>query len=135
MKFNVQRVLTPAYLTSIALVVIGVLLAMVWTPGAAWLFVLVGLGLNAMAVSVTEIHDSPRARSAVVRRRSVPASGVGDLDGDRGVRSDPGHAPAADAGSHAADGLRRTAEPSAETADTPVVPHTGSSTLKHPPGR
>ena len=73
MKFNVQRVLTPAYLTSVALVVVGVVLGLAWYPVAAWLFVLAGLALNAMAVSVTEINDAPRRRPALAPR-----------DGDRG---------------------------------------------------
>ncbi|MFW6186877.1 MAG: hypothetical protein ACOC84_02595 [Actinomycetota bacterium] len=121
MKFNVQRVLTPAYLTSVALVVVGVLLGLAWYPVAAWLFVLLGLALNAMAVSVTEINDAPRAPGTAVRRRpSLTSRGIraDDLEGEPADRVD----------------RRRPDEPETETAATPTVPHTGSSPLKHPPG-
>lgn len=125
MKFNVQRVLTPAYLTSVALVVVGVVLALAWYPGAAWLFVLAGLALNAMAVSVTEIHDAPRRRSSLLSRRHGDRSGdpdgelVEDRADDLGDVLPPGR-PARGA----------VVEPDAETAATPTVPHTGSSPLR-----
>lgn len=135
MKFNVQRVLTPAYLTSIALVVVGVLLGLAWYPVAAWLVVLAGLVLNAMAVSVTEIHDAPRAPgTSRLRRPALPSRGVRPGPrgaGSTGVRSGAPDevAPVAPAGKP-----RRgePVEPEAETAATPTVPHTGSSTLKAP---
>lgn len=129
MKFNVQRVLTPAYLTSIALIVIGVLLGLAWYPVAAWVFVLLGLALNAMAVSVTEIHDAPRAGGrrptlpARVSRTRRPADERGD-----GPEADPDTDPLGGISAEPArEGLRRaTVEPEAETAATPTVPHTGS---------
>ncbi|MFI7493424.1 hypothetical protein ACH9D2_01685 [Kocuria sp. M4R2S49] len=130
MKFNVQRVLTPAYLTSIALVVVGVLLGLVWSPVAAWLFALAGLALNAMAVSVTEINDAPRAPGTAPRRRPSLSAGdvrAGDQDGALAEdRADEPEAvlPPEDAG-------RGTpGEPEAETQATPVVPATGSSAFK-----
>ncbi|MUN62969.1 hypothetical protein GMA12_07415 [Kocuria sediminis] len=136
MKFNVQRVLTPAYLTSIALIVIGVLLGLAWYPVAAWVFVLLGLALNAMAVSVTEIHDAPRAAGR--RRPSLPsraprtrrpAGELGDELGDELADDPDGGAP----GGRPEGGLRRApVEPEAETAATPTVPHTGSKALRHP---
>ncbi|GEO95603.1 hypothetical protein ACT4S2_08245 [Kocuria turfanensis] len=129
MKFNVQRVLTPAYLTSIALIVIGVLLGLAWYPVAAWVFVLLGLALNAMAVSVTEIHDAPRAGG---RRPTLPSR----ASRTRRPADEPEDDPEADPGTDPLgavvtepprEGLRRaTAEPEAETAATPTVPHTGS---------
>ncbi len=128
MKFNVQRVLTPAYLTSVALVVIGVLLGLAWYPVAAWVFVLLGLALNAMAVSVTEIHDAPRAAGAAGRRPSLPSRAVrtrrpaGEPDED--LDTDP------DAGAPGRVQHRSVVEPEAETAATPTVPHTGSSSLR-----
>jgi hypothetical protein len=142
MKFNVQRVLTPAYLTSVALVVLGVVFALAWYPVVAWLFVLLGLGLNATAVSVTEIHDSPRAPRTTARRRPSlpvrrPRAGQSaedgheggpedgaveagqDLDEERPAQPGPGARPA----------RSRAVEPEAETAATPVVPAAGSSAL------
>lgn len=119
MKFNVQRVLTPAYLTSVALIVVGVVLGLAWYPVAAWLFVLCGLALNAMAVSVTAINDTPRASAPVARRRlSLPVRGTRRAaDGPAGREHDgPGRRPAV--------------EPEAETEATPIVPSSGSSALK-----
>ncbi|MCD1144359.1 hypothetical protein LQU92_03765 [Kocuria sp. LUK] len=119
MKFNVQRVLTPAYLTSVALVVVGVVLALAYYPVAAWLFVLLGLGLNAVAVSVTAINDAPRApRAAGSRRPGLPvrrprASDDAPALGDRPEPEAP---------------LRRPADPEAETAENPVVPPAAGST-------
>lgn len=125
MKFNVQRVLTPAYLTSVALVVVGVLLGLAWFPVAAWLFVLAGLGLNAVAVSVTEIHDAPRAGPAAVRRRpSLPVL--------PGRRRRPSHDDVESAAHPVRTERRPVAEPEAETAATPTVPHSGSSSLQGP---
>jgi hypothetical protein len=124
MKFNVQRVLTPAYLTSVALVVVGVVLGLAWYPVAAWLFVLAGLALNAMAVSVTEINDAPRRRPSFSPH---DADRGGDRDGELvGDRAD-------DVGDvlppeEAARGA--LVEPDAETAATPTVPHSGSSPLR-----
>lgn len=57
MKFNFQRVRTPAYITSVVLVVIGLLFALGSVALAAWLFVILGVALNVMAVSVTEITE------------------------------------------------------------------------------
>ncbi|MEX5297293.1 hypothetical protein RCG67_00750 [Kocuria sp. CPCC 205292] len=125
MKFNVQRVLTPAYLTSIALVVVGVVLALAWYPRTAWVFVLAGLALNAMAVSVTEINDAPRAPGATVRRRpSLPSrrTGAGHHGGEH---EDPGPASRAEQAEGGA-----AVEPEAETQATPVVPSAGSSSVK-----
>ena len=124
MKFNVQRVLTPAYLTSVALVVVGVVLGLAWYPVAAWLFVLAGLALNAMAVSVTEINDAPRRRSSL-----APHDGArgGDPDGELGGdRADD----LGDVLSPGGSGHGTVVEPDAETAATPTVPHSGSSTLR-----
>lgn len=122
MKFNVQRVLTPAYLTSIALVVVGVVLALAWYPRTAWVFVLAGLALNAMAVSVTEINDAPRRRPALDPRdgdRGGDGELVEDRDEDLGDALPP-EEPA----------RRAPVEPDAETAATPTVPHSGSSPLR-----
>ena len=118
MKFNVQRVLTPAYLTSVALVVVGVVLGLAWYPVAAWLFVLAGLALNAMAVSVTEINDAPRRRPALAPRDG-DGEFVGDPAEDRGDALPPEEA-----------ARRAPVEPDAETAATPTVPHSGSSPLR-----
>lgn len=136
MKFNVQRVLTPAYLTSVALVVVGVVLGLAWYPVAAWLFVLAGLALNAMAVSVTEINDAPRAHGAATRRRSsLSPRNLSSRDADRG--GDPDGELVEDRADDLDDALppqgagRGTpVEPDAETAATPTVPHTGSSPLR-----
>ncbi|MFW3386212.1 UNVERIFIED_CONTAM: hypothetical protein RF648_09420 [Kocuria sp. CPCC 205274] len=122
MKFNVQRVLTPAYLTSVALVVVGVVLGLAWYPVAAWLFVLAGLALNAMAVSVTEINDAPRRRPALAPHdgdRGGDGELVGDRDEDLGDALPPEKA-----------ARRAPVEPDAETAATPTVPHSGSSPLR-----
>ncbi|MEX5305048.1 hypothetical protein RF644_04760 [Kocuria sp. CPCC 205258] len=122
MKFNVQRVLTPAYLTSVALVVVGVVLGLAWYPVAAWLFVLAGLALNAMAVSVTEINDAPRRRPALDPRdgdRGGDGELVEDRDEDLGDALPPESA-----------ARRAPVEPDAETAATPTVPHSGSSPLR-----
>lgn len=122
MKFNVQRVLTPAYLTSVALVVVGVVLGLAWYPVAAWLFVLAGLALNAMAVSVTEINDAPRRRPALAPHGG-DRGGDGELVEDRA--EEPGDAlPPEEAA------RRAPVEPDAETAATPTVPHSGSSPLR-----
>ena len=69
MKFNFQRVRTPAYVTSVVLVVIGLLFALASVAAAAWIFVILGVALNVMAVSVTELPE----RAA---RRVDPASRV-----------------------------------------------------------
>lgn len=124
MKFNVQRVLTPAYLTSVALVVVGVVLGLAWYPVAAWLFVLAGLALNAMAVSVTEINDAPR-------RRPAPSASEGDGGADRDGElvedrsEDLGDALPAERAARPA-----SVEPDAQTAATPTVPRSGSSPLR-----
>ncbi|MFI7481387.1 hypothetical protein ACH9EU_03110 [Kocuria sp. M1R5S2] len=134
MKFNVQRVLTPAYLTSVALIVLGVFFGMVWNPVAAWVFALAGLVLNAVAVSVTAIDDAPRTTGAEGRRRpSLPG---------RRPRTAGANAGSHDAGSHDAGGPRHgdapparpgpAAEPEAETQATPVVPPRGSAAVKPP---
>ncbi len=70
MKFNFHRVKTPAYITSIALVVIGLLFELGSMPVAAWIFVILGIVLNVMAVSVTAVNDTPRAPREY-KRRSV----------------------------------------------------------------
>lgn len=57
MKFNFQRVRTPTYITSVVLVVIGLLFALGSVAAAAWIFVVLGVALNVMAVSVTEITE------------------------------------------------------------------------------
>ena len=57
MKFNFQRARTPAYITSVVLVVIGLLFALGSAAAAAWIFVILGVALNVVAVSVTEITD------------------------------------------------------------------------------
>ncbi|TDL44510.1 hypothetical protein [Kocuria rosea] len=121
MKFNVQRVLTPAYLTSVALVVVGVVLGLAWYPVAAWLFVLAGLALNAMAVSVTEINDAPRRRPALAPHDDRGGDGelVEDRAEDLGDTLPPEEA-----------ARRAPVEPDAETAATPTVPHSGSSPLR-----
>lgn len=134
MKFNVQRVLTPAYLTSVALVVVGVLLGLVWSPVAAWLFVLSGLALNAMAVSVTEIRDAPRApRTSSRRRPSLPAQDVRAAHQDDESAED-GAAHPDDALPPEKPGRAGFVEPEAETDATPTVPHTGSRPLRAPRG-
>ena len=116
MKFNVQRVLTPAYLTSVALIVVGVVLGLAWYPVAAWVFALSGLALNAMAVSVTAINDSARGTGAGARRRpSLPVRRP--RRGGAGDRAVPG------------DRLPAV-EPEAETQATPVVPSAGSRAVK-----
>ena len=61
MKFNFHRVKTPAYITSLALVVIGLLFELGAMPVAAWIFLIVGIALNVVAVSVTSVNDTPRA--------------------------------------------------------------------------
>ncbi|MGX5357302.1 hypothetical protein [Kocuria sp. KH4] len=142
MKFNVQRVLTPAYLTSVALIVIGVLLGLAWYPVAAWVFVLLGLALNAMAVSVTEIHDGPRAAgqrpslSSRLPRTRRPADELGeesvDEFGDELADDPVGATGSAPAGRSTGVPGRTPVEPEAETAATPTVPHTGSRALRHP---
>ncbi|GGG46426.1 hypothetical protein GCM10011374_05960 [Kocuria dechangensis] len=138
MKFNVQRVLTPAYLTSVALVVLGVVFALAWYPVAAWLFVLLGLGLNATAVSVTEIHDSPRAPRTTARRRPSlpvrrPRAGQSAEDGHEDGPEEAGQDLDEERPAQPAAGGRparsRAVEPEAETAATSVVPAAGSSAL------
>ena len=126
MKFNVQRVLTPAYLTSVALVVVGVLLALEWFTVTAWVFVLLGLGLNAVAVSVTEIHDGPRTERAAVRRR--PSLRRPRAETPAEARSESRSEAREQARTERAD--RRVAvEPDAETVSNPVVPSSGSSSV------
>lgn len=132
MKFNVQRVLTPAYLTSIALVVVGVLFGLVWSPVAAWLFALAGLALNAVAVSVTEINDAHRAPGTAARRRaSFSSQGVRTGDEDGVPAADRADGPDADDPDAVlppeGSGRGTPAEPEAETQATPVVPSAGSS--------
>lgn len=146
MKFNVQRVLTPAYLTSIALIVIGVLLGLAWYPVAAWLFVLSGLALNAMAVSVTAINDAPRDPGTAGWRGSFRSSRpVRDDDLDDDLDDDPDDGPDDDRahvlGDRSEGGLttapegperRARVEPDTETDATPTVPRSGSSARREP---
>ena len=73
MKFNFHRVKTPAYITSMALVVIGLLFGLGSMPAAAWIFVILGIVLNVVAVSVTAVNDTPRAPREF-RRSSVESS-------------------------------------------------------------
>jgi hypothetical protein len=124
MKFNVQRVLTPAYLTSVALVVVGVLLALEWFTVAAWVFVLLGLGLNAVAVAVTEIHDGPRTGRAAVRRR--PSLRGPSAETPAEARSEARAEAREQARAERAE-RRGTVEPDTETVSNPVVPSSGSS--------
>ncbi|RKQ35162.1 hypothetical protein [Kocuria tytonis] len=68
MQFNFRRAKTPAYLTSLALVVIGLLLATGSVAVLGWILALLGIALNVMAVSITAIEDSPsRARDTGTR--------------------------------------------------------------------
>ena len=68
MKFDFQRVKTPAYLTSLALVVIGLLCAVGSLAVLAWILTILGIALNVMAVSITAIDDLPaRARRTGTR--------------------------------------------------------------------
>ena len=67
MKFNFHRVKTPAYITSIALVVIGLLFEMGSMPVLAWIFVILGLVLNVLAVSITGIPEAQRSPRGVGR--------------------------------------------------------------------
>lgn len=63
MKFNFRRAKTPAYLTSLALIVIGLLLAVASVSVLAWIVMILGIALNVMAVSITQINEGPsRAR-------------------------------------------------------------------------
>ena len=59
MQFNFRRAKTPAYLTSLALVVIGLLFAVGSMPVLAWIVTILGIALNVMAVSITQINESP----------------------------------------------------------------------------
>ena len=68
MKFDFQRVKTPAYLTSVALVVIGLLCAVGSLAVLAWILTILGIALNVMAVSITAIDDFP----ARARRTGTP---------------------------------------------------------------
>ena len=59
MQFNFRRAKTPAYLTSIVLVVLGLLFALGSMSVLAWIVTILGIVLNVMAVSLTQINDSP----------------------------------------------------------------------------
>lgn len=76
MNFNFQRVKTPAYITSIALVVIGLLFEMGSVPVLPWIFVILGVVLNVMAVSVTSIDETQRAPRGVESSRANPEDRV-----------------------------------------------------------
>lgn len=70
MKFNFRRVKSPAYLTSVGLLLIGLLFALASVAVAAWIFFLLGIALNVVTVSVTDVPDSSsssRARGAGTR--------------------------------------------------------------------
>lgn len=68
MKFNFRRVKSPAYLTSVGLLLIGLLFALASVAVAAWIFFLLGIALNVVTVSVTNVPDSSsRARGAGTR--------------------------------------------------------------------
>ncbi|WP_367404379.1 hypothetical protein [Kocuria marina] len=68
MKFNFRRVKSPAYLTSVGLLLIGLLFALASVAVAAWIFFLLGIALNVVTVSVTDVSDSSsRARGAGTR--------------------------------------------------------------------
>ncbi|MDO4917910.1 hypothetical protein [Kocuria sp.] len=74
MQFNFRRAKTPAYLTSLALVVLGLLFAVASVSVLAWLLTILGIALNVMAVSITGIDDSPsRARGTGTRVVTEPA--------------------------------------------------------------
>ena len=73
MQFNFRRAKTPAYLTSLALVVIGLLFAVGSMPVLAWIVTILGIVLNVMAVSITQINESPaRARGTGTRVVTEP---------------------------------------------------------------
>ncbi|RLY93946.1 hypothetical protein EAE32_01510 [Kocuria tytonicola] len=73
MQFNFRRAKTPAYLTSLALVVIGLLFAVGSMSVLAWIVTILGIVLNVMAVSITQITGSPaRARGTGTRVVTEP---------------------------------------------------------------
>lgn len=68
MKFNFRRAKTPAYLTSLVLIVLGLIFAVASVGVLAWILTILGIALNVMAVSITEINESPaRARGTGTR--------------------------------------------------------------------
>ncbi|OXS80910.1 hypothetical protein [Kocuria marina] len=68
MQFNFRRVKSSAYLTSVGLLLVGLLFALASVAVAAWIFFLLGIALNVVTVSITKVPDSAsRARGAGTR--------------------------------------------------------------------
>lgn len=68
MTFDFHRAKTPAYLTSVALVVLGLLCASGTWVVLGWILAVLGLALNVVAVSITGLNGSPtRARRTGTR--------------------------------------------------------------------
>ncbi|MDN5631254.1 hypothetical protein RGB72_11035 [Glutamicibacter protophormiae] len=95
MKFNFRRAKTPAYLTSLALIVLGLIFAVASVGVLAWILTILGVALNVMAVSITAIDESPsRARSTGTRVVEEPEADTEQHDavpaaGSRRVGSSP----------------------------------------------
>lgn len=72
MKFDFRR-LSPAVLTSLGLLLLALILVSAGWGVLGWIAGLLGLGLNVVAVAVTEVDDAPRARP-VTSREARPAA-------------------------------------------------------------
>ena len=101
MKFDFRR-LTPAVLTSLGLILLALLLLSVGWAVLGWILGLAGLGLNVVAVAVTEVPDTTadgtrrvasrpgaeqRSERARLARRDAAASGR-STGSERSVRHD-----------------------------------------------
>ena len=95
MKFNFRRAKTPAYLTSLVLIVLGLVFAVASVAALAWLLTILGVALNVMAVSITAINEAPsRARGTGTRVVEEPEADTEQHDvvpaaGSRRVGSSP----------------------------------------------
>ena len=123
MKFDFQRVKTPAYLTSVALVVIGLLCAVGSLAVLAWILTILGIALNVVAVSITAIDDLPaRARRTGTRvvEDSEPETDQHDVVAPARAQHSVSGRSAASAGTSAQGGssaVRPSAAPARDRAE------------------
>ncbi|KAA9393312.1 hypothetical protein FCK90_13080 [Kocuria coralli] len=91
MKFDFRR-LTPALVTSLALLFLALLCASVGWVVFGWIVGLLGLGLNIMAVAVTQIDDPMVYQRPGVAKsgRSKVAASRSAVDSDETETSDDG---------------------------------------------
>ncbi|MGX0886853.1 hypothetical protein ACUW97_001264 [Kocuria rhizophila] len=130
MTFDFQRAKTPAYITSLALVVIGLLCASGSVAVLSWILTLLGLALNVVAVSITSLDGPGRARRTGTRVVEEPEADTEQHDvvaPSRAQREVSGRSGAARPEHDAARGGSAASGSSAVRATAPVSPERSAS--------